>query len=1071
MEALIGFCIKNRTAVLIFVVMMVITGTQAWQTLPREAAPDLKIPVVMVTVPYPGVSPTDIETLVTREIETELKELKNVKVMRATCAEGASIISIEFEPSVDIDDAVRRVREKVDTARPDLPADILEPVVKEISFEDFPILTVNLSADYSLVRLKKVAEDLQDVLETIPGVLEVNLAGGLEREIQVVVDPERLVFQGVSIDDVVNTVRSENVNLPGGQVTAGRSSFLVRVPGDYKDPKDLEQLVIKSRKGADGIQVALRLIDVAHVVDTYKERETLSRINRADSISINISKRGGENLIAIADEVKRLVEEQQEVMPPGTRVAFLQDQSKFIRSMVSDLENNIASGLLLVLLVLPLFLTARSSLIVASAIPLSMLAGLAIIQLLGITLNMIVLFSLILSLGMLVDNSIVAVENTYRLMSEGETREGAALKGAAQVAWPIISSTATTVAAFAPLLFWPGIMGQFMGFLPRTIIICLTASLVVALLINPVMCVVFLKVNPRHAVHENTEPTGGVYRFYKRTLVWALDHRLITFVGVLGMLVVTVAGYGAMKLGVEFFPQSTPDNVIIEMRAADGSRLETSDRLIANVERFLDGENNLKNYVTSVGVGGGGRAGSGGGQARHLAQIFVDFKDVEERTESPYDTIDKIRTFLADVPGARFEIRKQNMGPPSGAPVGVEISGADWDELGRITTELSTEVATIPNLVDLKDDFNNGRPEVQVRVNREKARLVGTSTPQVAQAVRTAINGTKATTFHEGEDEYDVTVRFAEHNRHALEHLNLIYVTGKDGVQVPLTEVATVVTTAGAGSIRHKDRLRVITLSANTEGRLPDEVRKDVVALLEKKKLPAGYHWRLAGQNEEQDKAKAFLSRAFLIAALAVLLIIVLQFNSLLSPLIIMTSVLLSTVGALWGMMVFQKPFGVIMTGLGIISLAGVAVNNAIVLIDFIQVLRRQGLARREAVVRAGVTRLRPVLLTAITTVLGLSPMVFGVNVDFFKMAISTGGRSAEMWAPMAIAVAFGLTFTTFLTLVLVPVLYDGLDSFGTWFNRGVGRLLGTGEEPAATAALADATSHQESPAAVPRPH
>lgn len=1040
MESAIGFFVKNRLAMGVFVFMLALLGMISYLQLPREAAPDLKIPVVLATVPYPGVSPADIETLITREVESELKDLKGVKVMRSTSAEGASIVTIEFLPSVDIDEALRKVREKVDQAKPDLPDDALEPVVQEISFEDFPILVVNLAADYSLVRLKQVAEDLQDELETVPGVLEVKLSGGLEREIQVLADPARLAFHGLSIDELVGAIRGENINLPGGQVEAGGSSFLVRVPGEYRTPEEIENVVIKSRSAPGQAQVALRVSEVARVIDTYKERSTLSRLNRTESVSLNVTKRGGENLIRIADDVKRIVNERLNELPPGTRVTFLQDQSKFIRDMVTDLENNILTGLLLVLAVLPFFLTIRSSLIVATAIPLSMLISMIAIDAFGITLNMIVLFSLILALGMLVDNSIVVVENTYRLLSTGMPRYKAAIVGAYEVAWPVIASTATTVAAFVPLLFWPGIMGEFMGYLPKTLIITLLASLFVALFINPVMCAVFLQVNDKHKVDEDSEPDSPLYRAYRRTLELALRRWYVTLPGVVVLLVFTIVVFGAARLGVEFFPQGEPDNVTIEVRAADGTRLEATDEIVKRVEDILDGSPHIKNFVTAVGTGGGGRTG---GTAPQLAQVTVDFLDADERKESSVVTLEHIREQLQGIPGARFEVRQQQMGPPSGSPVAVEISGEDWDKLGGLVQQVTEAIRGVPGLVDLKDDFNLGRPEVQIRVDREKARLAGTSTFQVAQAVRTAINGTEATKLREGADEYDVIVRLDEQYRLALEDLEGLLVTGRDGVQVPLREVASIMTTAGAGSIRHKDRDRVITLEANTDGRLADDVRKDVADIVAKLDFPKGYTWRMAGENEEQEAAKRFLGSAFLIAALAILLIIVLQFNSILTPIIIMTSVILSTIGVLWGLVIFQRPFGVIMTGLGIISLAGVAVNNAIVLIDFIQRRRQVTPSLREAVISAGVIRLRPVLLTAITTVLGLMPMVFGISVNFFEATISVGGRSAAIWSSMSIAVASGLIFTTFLTLIVVPALYEQLDRVGKVFSKLLVLVLG----------------------------
>jgi multidrug efflux pump subunit AcrB len=1051
MESLVSFFVNNRLAVGIFTFMVALFGAISYVGMPREAAPDLKIPVVLVAVPYPGVSPVDIETLIVNEIESELKDLKGVKVMRSTAAEGAAIISIEFNPDVDVEEAVRKTRERVDRVKPDLPADALEPDVKEVSFEDFPIITVNIAAGYSLVKLKAVAEDLQDDLEDIDGVLEVKLGGGLEREIQVLVDPARLALHGIGIGELQSAIGMENINLPGGSVESGSSSFLVRVPGELKTASDIENIVVKSR--GQGQKVNLTVGEIANVIDSFKERSSLSRIGRTESVSLNVTKRAGSNLIRISDDVKRIVAEKTKTLPPGTRVTLLADQSKMIRDMVSDLQNNILSGLILILAILPLFLTIRSSIIVGTAIPLSFMLTMIVLDMQGITLNMIVLFSLILSLGMLVDNSIVVVENTYRLMSGGMSRPRAAVMGAVEVAWPVIASTATTCAAFLPLIFWPGIMGKFMGYLPRTLIITLLSSLFVALFINPVMCALFLSVSDKHSADESTEPTGWIYRKYRTTLQFALKRWYVTLPGVFVALVFTMGLYGSMNLGVQFFPENTPDTVTIEVRAADGSHLDATDSIVNRIESVLDGDQHIKNFVAIVGQSGGGNVMAQSGAAPHLASIQVDFHPIESRQEPSPDTIARIRKALDAIPGAAFEVRKQDMGPPAGAPVAIEVLGDDWDTLGVVTADITEAIKGVEGLVDLKDDFNGGRPEVQIRVDREKAKLVGTGTMQIASAVRTAINGTKATSIRDGTDEFDVTVRFQEESRNRLEDLESLLLTVDQGRQVPIREVATIVTEAGAGSIRHKDRERVITISADVSDRLPNDVRLDVEGIVGKMKFPEGYGWRSAGENEEQKAAQAFLLRAFMIAALMILMIIVLQFNSLFTPLIIMTSVVLSTIGVFWGLIIFQKPFGVIMTGLGVISLAGVAVNNAIVLIDFIN-KRRAELApdqRQEAITQAGVIRLRPVLLTAITTVLGLAPMVFGVTIDFFKGSITVGGRSAEMWSSMAIAVAFGLIFTTFLTLVVVPVLYDLAARISGFFSGMFGHAPTDGE-PRATA-------------------
>ncbi len=1155
--------IRFRVVVYVLLVLIVVAGVRAYLALPREAAPEIQIPVVLVTTPYPGVSPDDIESLVTHVMERELKEVKDLKEMRSTSAEGASIITLEFEPDTDIDTALSNIRAQVDRAKPDLPPDAEEPVITEVSTEDFPVMIVSLAGDYGLVRLKEVAESLKDELELVPGVLDVKMSGEVEREIQVLVDPERLALYGVTMDEVSRAIASENVNLPGGNIDIGDSSYLVRVPADYQDPRELEAIVVKVKQG-----VPIYVRDVAQVVDGFKERTSYARINRTDTISLTITKRGGTNLLNLADEVRARIEAAKPSWPAGTQVTILSDMSERIEDMVSQLENNMITGLILVVGVLFFSLGLRNSLFVASAIPFSMLISFSVIQMMGMTLNMIVLFSLILALGMLVDNAIVIVENVYRHMSTGKARVRAAYEGTKEVAWPVITSTLTTLAAFAPLIFWPGIMGEFMGFLPRTVIITLASSLFVALVINPVLCATFMKVDPDTKLDsEEAIPETRLARAYERTVRWSLVRRevphstgrrvLFTVLGLLGLavalalpaffvakmvgwmlpdgarrflgpgltgaatigvaiwmmvrgggraaslarnvftplsgvvlvgasagasmalgkagflvaaaaavavyaalfflvirdnrlrvsfgmlygLLATIFLYVAFDHGVQLFPSTTPESARILVKTPDGSNLDATDRTVRPIEEFLSGLSNVEQFVATV---GGAAAASGsmnvGQSVPNQASISVDFLDEGERVESPYQTIEKIRAFAQTLPGAETQVKKPQMGPPTGAPVTIEIRGDDLPTLGRIAREIRDRIATVPGLVDLKDDYQAARPEIRVEVDRTKAKLAGVSTFAVASTVRAAIAGKKASNFRDGTDEYDIVVRLPAEERMNPEVLERLTVVDKNGNAIPIHEVAKVRTAGGTGSIRHKDGTRLITVTADAEGRLPADVLADVQARLKDYQLPKGYTLTYAGENKDADEARGFLSNAFMIALFLIFMILVAQFNSVTTPGIILISVVLSLIGVFFGLTVTGQPFGIIMTGLGVISLAGVVVNNAIVLIDFIQQLRRRGFDRREAIVRAGAIRLRPVLLTAITTLLGLLPMAVGVSIDFFGPSIQVGGGSAEWWGPMAVAVCFGLAVATFLTLVVVPCLYSLFDDASAAVRRFFGR-------------------------------
>ena len=1024
--SLSNLAIENKTSVFVLTGLIVVMGWMAYSSLPREAAPSITIPIIFVATPYFGVSPADMENLVTQPIEKRVKELSGIKEITSTSSEGISTVVIEFEPDVNIDNALQKVRDKVDLARTDLPEDAEESSIQEINLENVPIMVINIAGPHSLVTLKDIAENLGDRIETISGVLDVTIAGGLEREVQVNVDPDRLTYYNLGLQDVIDTIREENLNMPGGSIKTESLKYLVRVPGELSKPEELEHLVIKSRNGQP---ISIR--DVATVRFSFKEPTSYARFNGLPCVSLNVQKRSGENLIRIADAVKEVLAEQRKRLPETVEFTVLADQSKQIRSMVSDLENNIISGLILVVLVLFMFMGGRNALFVAIAIPLSMLLSFIIIQAMGYTMNMVVLFSLILALGMLVDNAIVIVENIYRHREEGATLIEAAKQGTGEVAGPVIASTITTLCAFMPMLFWPGLIGEFMSYLPATLIITLSASLFVALIINPTICSVLITVNT------NKQDQLWLKRFrhrYNQLLWWALDHRGRVMAITCGALVGMSVLYGFVGKGVEFFPETEPNQAYIDITAATGTRLEVSDTIIRKVESAVTGIGDVEKYMSNVGSSSDPTdfGGGGGGGTPHKSRVIADFPDRQDRSRSSFTTVEEIRSYLEELVGARVDIVTPNQGPPTGEPINVELVGEDFAVLGRLTKEVTRRIKDIPGLVDLKDDYDSGRPELKVIINREQAALLKVNTLKVAQTVRTAINGTKASEYRVGEDEYDIVVRFAEQNRGTfadLERVNILH----EGVQIPLANLAHLKITGGMGAIRRKDLERVVSINGNVEGRLVNDVLKDVQDNLSRFSLPSGYAVRYAGENVEQDEASAFLSRAFLIALLLIGLVLVTQFNSLTMPFIIMMSVIMSLIGVFLGLIVTGMPFGIIMTGIGVISLAGVVVNNAIVLIDYIQKLRARGLSRRKAIVQGGETRLRPVLLTAITTILGLIPLSTGISFDFRTLSLEIGGESSQWWGPMGVAVIFGLAVATVLTLVVVPVMYDVLTG---WTER-----------------------------------
>lgn len=1029
------FSLLHRPVIFILMAILVILGWRSYISLPREASPSITIPMVVVTTTYFGVSPGDIETLITQRIEKKLKEITEIKEIRSTSAEGFSSIQAEFNPDIDIDEAVQKVREKVDLVRPELPEDADDPVIAEINFSDFPIMLVNVSGDYGLVRLKKIAEDLEELFETVPGVLDVKITGGLEREVKIDVDLDRMKYYGISFQKIIDAVRDENTNIPGGAIEVGRLKYTVRVPGEFSDPAEINNIIVKV---VDGKPIYIK--DVATVQFGFKERTSYARQNGVECITLSVVKRSGENIIQVADGVKAKIQEALPTLPPGTRIDILADQSKMIHRMVNELENNIISGLILVVGVLFLFLGFRNSVLVAISIPLSMLIAFIVIQAMGYTLNMVVLFSLILALGMLVDNAIVIIENIYRHREEGYPLLEAAYRGTREVGAAIVASTITTLCAFAPMLFWPGIMGEFMRFLPITLIITLASSLFVAIVFNPVFAGQFMKLSDRQGERRIDHLLNRIITLYDKTLRFALDHGKLTIISSFGVLIFIIILYAFLGKGVEFFPDVDPQQIYVEVSAPIGTNIEESNAIVQQIEAKLPPFlGDVKSYTANVGFSMQVRPSDGGGGGTpHKSRVTIDFVDREYRKQSSKLTMEQIREAISGIPGARIDVEKQRMGPPTGPPVNIEIAGEDFATLGELSRQIQQKIRNIPGLVDLRDDYDTGRPELRVMIDREKANLYRLNTAKIARTIRTAINGTKATKYRINEDEYDIRVRLDERWRQSLKQLEQLVIF-HEGKQIPITSVAHFEMRGGLANINRKDLKRVVTVSGNVQGRLANEVLADVQRTLQSFRLPPGYSLSYTGENEDQEESKEFLSNAFLIALLLIFLVLVYEFNSVTTPFVIMFSVVLSLIGVLLGLIITRLPFGIIMTGIGVISLAGVVVNNAIVLLDYTLQLRAQGMSKYDAIIKAGKTRFRPVLLTAITTILGLIPLTTGLSFDFFSGKMSYGGESSQWWGPMGVAVIFGLAFATFLTLVVVPVAYSILDSVSERIRALVG--------------------------------
>ncbi|MDH5755272.1 MAG: efflux RND transporter permease subunit [Nitrospinota bacterium] len=1023
-----NFSVRNYMAVYVMIVIIIVVGLYSYFSMPRESSPNIKIPFVIVTTSYRGVSPQDMETLVTHKLENQIENIENIKEMRSSTKEGVSLISVEFDPSVEIDEAIQKVRDKVNIAKSELPSDADEPSVQEINFSNIPILLVNVSGKYGLVRLKDVAEDLKDKIEQVRGVLSVDMAGGLEREVQVDVDPERLRYHGLAIKDVKEAIEKENVTIPGGSVELGDYKYTIRTPGEFSDPSVIGDLVVKT-----GRHKPVHVRDVAEVKFGFKEASSLARLGGDDCITLSVTKRTGENIIEVSDAIKRLIEQEKPNLPRTTEVDITADQSEITRSLVDDLENNIISGLILVLGVLLLVMNLKVAIFVAVAVPLSMLITFMVMFALGFSLNMVVLFSLILVLGMLVDNAIVIVENIYRHAEEGASPVRAAIDGASEVTMPVITSTVTTLAVFFPMAFWPGIMGEFMVYLPYTVSIGLASSLFVALVINPTLCATLLTVKAHgKKIHEITdEDLGLFFRWYKRILHLAVKYSVSTMILSFVALAAVMVAYGRLGHGVEFFAKVEPTKIFANIEAPTGSSVTATDHVARLMEAAVAQHGDVEVYVTNVGVSteqfdfGGASEGPS-----HKARIAVDFIDRVDRTRSTYVPIELMREAGKKIVGADVKIQEQKMGPPTGAPINIEISGAQFDSIADYSFRLEQMFRQIPGLVDIKNDYSLGRPELVIRIDREKAALWGMRTKDIAQEISNAIQGAKASTYREGKDEYDIRVRLRKDRRDNIEKLKEILIRHEE-FTVPLSSFATITTEPGYASIAHINHKTSITVSANVASGLNENMMLQKVKELVARDLPTppGLRVDYTGQNKDQQEAQDFLGKAFVAGVLMIAFVLVLQFNSLLTPFVILTAVFLSLLGVFIGLMVTATPFGIIMTGVGVISLAGVVVNNSIVLLDYTIQLRERGMEKLSAVVTAGITRVRPVLLTAVTTILGLMPMAVGMSVDFKKLKIITASDSADWWGPMAVAVIFGLAFATMLTLVVAPTMYYLLDT------------------------------------------
>ncbi|MEW7280902.1 efflux RND transporter permease subunit [Aquimarina sp. 2201CG1-2-11] len=1125
-----SWAINNPTTIYVMIGIFLVLGLTAYFSMPRENFPEINETKIYISVPYPGNTAEDIERLIVDPLEDKLKSVSNVVEILSTSQEDYAIITVEFDEELSVPAAKQKVKDEVDSEKanedwPTFNGAKVEPNVFDLSIsEETPIMNINISGDYPVDKLKEYAEYLEDEIGDLKEIKKADIRGAQEKEVEVAVDIYKMMAAKVSFDDVINTIRNGNMTMSAGNMIASGQRRTIRILGEIERPSQLDGFVVKAQNGA----VYLR--DIAKVTFKEEDKTTYAREFGHSVVMLDVKKRSGENMIEAVEQINEILEKAKEnVFPSDLNVTVANDQSEKTNNQVSDLVNNIIFGIILVVGVLMFFLGFRNALFVGFAIPMSMFMSFMILSALGYTMNTMILFALIMGLGMLVDNGIVVVENVYRLMEEeGMSRIQAAKKGIGEIAFPIIISTATTVAAFIPLGMWPGVMGQFMIYFPITLSVVLGSSLFVAIFINSMLVSQFMETGEKTLTVKQlirlsiilggigifilifggavrglgslmifTAVMFWVYKyvlkkganfFQRRILAW-LENQYQKFLGfalkgwraygfVIGtfiLLFVVFAMFGgsvgSQRTKVEFFPDNKPNQIVVYVEYPQGTDIDKTNAITKEIEQrvyavvndreYVEGENYnflVESAVSQVGEGAGNPQTDGGSNAEmpHKAKITATMREYKYRKGKDSELLrQKVQENLKGIyPGVAISVEKDPVGPPAGYPINIEIEGPDYDELINIAEQMRNFIneKNIPGIEELKIDVNKGKPAMQVVIDREKAGELNVAAGQVGNQLRRSIFGEKAGVYKKDGEDYDIYVRFNEDNRYntsALFNQNITFrdqATGKLR-EIPVSAVASQKNTSSFSAIKHKDTKRVVTVYSGLQpgftdaGAIVSQIQTEMASF---KKLPRGVEIDYTGQIEEQGKQMAFLMGAFFSGLGLIMLILIFQFSSISKPTIIMIAIFLSFIGVFGGILVTGASFVIMMTMMGIISLAGIVVNNGVVLLDYTQLLidrrkvalnlsERQLLPNDEVlkiIIKGGKARLRPVLLTAITTVLGLIPLAIGFNVDFFSLfstgdpKIYLGGDNVIFWGPLAWAVIYGLIIATFLTLIIVPCLF-----------------------------------------------
>jgi multidrug efflux pump subunit AcrB len=996
---------------LLVIALPVVAGTFAYRSLPKEGEPEVSVPAAIVVTIFPGASPSEIESLVTTPLEEELSDLKDVKEMRSTSSEGVSVVAIDFEAEADLERSLQKVREKVTDAGKELPDEAEDPQINELSFSDIPIMIASVVGDIDPVVLRRLTEKVADEIELMPEILAADVAGGLVREIQIYLDPQRLNQYGLTILDVYNAVKQSDINVPGGQVNVQGRRLLLRTMTEIKNVADYARVPLIRQ----GDRVVF-LGEVGKVVDGHSEEVSYSRINGVASASIAIKKRNGANILETTYKVRDKLKELEKSFPAGVRTTITAEKAKFIKQGFDQMNNSAVIGLIIVIVVLYFAMGLRNSVITSLSIPLSLLLTFVFLKVFGLSNNDMVRFALVLCIGMLVDNAIIVVENVYHHYQLGKSRADAVIDGTAEIAMPVISATLTTMAAFLPMLLMTGVMGEYMGFLPKTVTIALSASLVIALIANPLILSMLMKRTVKDGqIVKPEEDLRQLKRLYVRGISWALNHRVLVvcfiFISLLGALSLL-----ALKLvKVEMFPDADFDYIYITVETPKGTEIDITDAAARRVEQLVhEHVPEAVQVVSTIGQRGQSayELSFSSGTISHFAEITIELTDGKEFARASHREIqERLRPHLETIPGADIRYRPIQWGPPTAAPVLVKIVGPELDVLRSITAEARRVMEGIAGVVDVKDDFSDAAPELRVQIDREKAAAMGIALEAVAVSLRGATAGLDIREFRDELDvskKYDLKVRFSPESRTSPSMLDNIKVRSNTGELVPLSTIAVFTQGKGLNSIRHSDRRRIVRISANNRGRSAVEITQELIGKLDQMELPAGYMFDYSGEYEETAESFESLGLAYIVAAILIFTLLVSQFDSLAQPFAILTSLPLSIVGAMVGLFVTGNDFS-IMSFIGLVGLSGIVVNDSIVLVDCINRMRRSGLDLFEAIIAGGQQRLRPIISTTVSTVGGIITLTI----------------TDELWEGLGVVIIFGICFATVLTLIVVPVMYS----------------------------------------------